>query len=788
MKSLDRKLVRDVWRLRGQAIAIALVIACGVASFLSMRTTYHSLLVTQAAYYSDYRFADVFATLKRAPESLEARISEIPGVQAVQTRIVRDVTLDIPDLNEPATGRLVSIPETPGPMLNDLHIARGRYIEAGKTDEVIISGAFSKANNLGPGDNITAIINGRWQRLRVVGVALSPEYVYEIRVGDIFPDSRRFGVMWMSRKAIGPVFDMEGSFNDVALSLAPDANRKEVIERLDALLAPYGGLGGYEREDQVSNHFISNEIAELNVTSTFIPVIFLGVTAFLVHLVMTRLVSAQREQIAVLKAFGYGNASVGWHYLKLALLAVSGGVILGIVVGWYFGSKITALYASFFRFPILRYEANPQLIGAAILISLGAATVGALNAVRRAVNFPPAEAMRPEPPALYHAGIFEKIGLHRLLTPSWRIIFRNLVRNPVKAFFSMLGVSLSITLLVVGFYLYSDAIAYIINLQFHTVYREDVMILFNEPRPFEARYELDHLQGVLRVETFRVAPARLRFEQNSRRLAITGIERDGELFRLVSSDGTVLTPPPKGLVLTTKLAELLGVKAGQDITVEVLEGERPIKQIPVVMIVDELIGLSAYMDARALNELLNEGGTISGARLMVDKNYSNQLYTTLKNTPAVSCVRVPEAALNSFNDTMAKTIKVSTIIMIVFAYIIAFGMVYNGARIALSERGRELASLRVLGFTQGEISVMLLGEQAVLTLMAAPLGWVLGYGLCALITWAIDTEIMRLPLVISAGTYLKAFLIIASAAFFSGLLVRWRLRRLDLIAALKTRE
>jgi len=791
MKSLDRKLIRDVAHLRGQVAAVALVVACGVAAFVAMRSMYFSLLSSQDAYYRQYRFAEVFAQFKRAPDSLAARIRDIPGVAAAETRVVANVTLDVPGVSEPARGRIISIPEKQSPMLprlNDLHLLNGRYVESGKRDEVLISGAFAGANNLKPGDTLAVIINGRWQRLRITGVALSPEYVYEIGGGEMFPDSRRFGVMWMSRAALGPAFDMEGAFNDVALSLAPGAVESEVIEKLDALLVNYGGLGAYGREDQTSNHFITNEIAELQVTSTFVPGIFLGVTAFLIHLVLSRLVATQRDQIAVLKAFGYGNVSIGLHYLKLAFVAVSGGVALGIAGGWWFGYRMTELYTEFFRFPVLRFGASASVLLTAVLISFVSACAGALLAVRRAVLLPPAEAMRPEPPARFRAGFIERLGLARLLSPATRIIVRNLARRPIKALLTTFGISLSVALLVTGFFLYYDAIGRVVDVMFRTVYREDVSIVFNEPRPAGVRYDVAHLPGVIRAEAHRFVPARLRFGHRMRRLAVTGLESGAELWRVVDMDYRITQLPPEGVVLTRKLAESLGVRPGDTLSVEVLEGERPVRQIIVSGTVEDLIGMSAYMELGALNRLMREGKTISGLHLMVDEAALPTLYATLKQTPAVRSVIVPGALLENFNQTLARTMETTTAVLIFFACVITFGVVYNGARIALSERGRELASLRVLGFTQREITIMLLGEQALLVLLALPLGWALGYGLSWLITSAIDTELMRLPLVISGRTLIRASLIVMLAALLSGLLVARRLRHLDLIEVLKTRE
>ncbi|QQS49491.1 MAG: FtsX-like permease family protein [Acidobacteriota bacterium] len=787
MSALNRKLFRDLLHLRGQVIAVALVVACGVSSFVLFRNTYRSLLATKTSYYSEYRFADVFAQAKRVPKSILPRISEIPGVAVVQPRIVSLATVDFPEVDQPASGLMISIPEHRTQILNDLHLERGRYIEPGKRDEIIISTALADRNGFEPGDTLSAVINGKWTRLRIVGTAISPEFIYEIRPGDLFPDNKHFGVIWISVEALESAFNMEGAFNDLAISLSPGANEQQVITLLDALLREYGGLGAFGRADQTSNFFITNELAELQVSGTIVPAIFLGVTAFLIHLVLSRLVRTQRDQVAVLKAFGFYNSTIGWHFLKLALLTVSGGVALGTLVGWYFGYQLTELYAEFFRFPVLEYEMSAPVLLIATLISLGAASIGALRAVDQAVALPPAEAMRPEAPARYRASLPERLGLRHFLPLSIRIIIRNLERNLTKAVLTILGIALSVSLLIVGFYFF-DAIDQIILIQFKTVNREDANVIFNEPRPARTKFEMQSMPGVMKVEPYRMVPVRLRNGHLMRRAGLLGLDPEGELERLVDKDFRIFELPPEGLVLTAWLGESLGVRPGDTLTIEVLEGERLVIQAPVVDLVDEVLGMSAYMNLHALNRLLREGGTISGTRLMVDDAGAATLYGKLKRTPAVGGVLIPNSVLENFNETLARTMGTSTFVIILFASIIAFGMVYNGARISLSERGRELASLRVLGFTKREIGVMLLGEQAILTLLAIPAGYGLGFWLCYLLIKGVDSELIRMPLVISGKTYALTFLIIVCAAILSGLLVAWRLRRLDLIEVLKTRE
>jgi putative ABC transport system permease protein len=785
--ALNRKLVRDLVHLRGQVAAIALVVASGVAIVVTSRTAYESLARSQITYYATYRFADIFDQLKRAPESLAKKIEAIPGVTAVRARIVFDVTVDVPGLAEPATGRLISIPERRVPMLNDLFIRRGRYVAPGRRDEVLISEAFAVANGLDVGATLGAILNGRWAKLQVVGIALSPEYIYEIRGVDIFPDNKRFGVMWMGRDAMEAAFDMEGAFNDVALSVDPEASEAEVLARLDHLLERYGGLGAFGRADQVSHRFLSDEIRQNRVFGTVMPAIFLGVAAFLLNIVLSRLVATQRDQIGVLKAFGYTHATVSLHYLLFALVAVAVGALLGASGGLWLGAKINRMYSEFYRFPIFRYDPSPMVIALAIGVSGVAALLGAAGAVRRAWVVPAAEAMRPEPPASFRAGILERLGAQRVLPPAARMIVRNLARRPLRAALSSLGVAWAVAILVLGRY-FVDATEYLATVQFRFVQRDSMTVVGHEPLPGRARYAIADLPGVMRAEPFRVVPVRLRYAHRARRVALTGLVDGSGLRRLLDRRLRAVPLPPDGVVLTSKLADILRVGPGDILTVEVLEGSRPVRRVRVAGLVDELIGLSAYMRIDALNRLMREGRTVSGALLAVDPLAAPGLYAVLKRLPAIGGVMQREVALRSFEKTLGESIGIFTAVLVGFACVIAVAVVYNAARIALSERGHELASLRVLGFTRAEVAVMLLGEQAVVVLVAIPVGLLLGYGACALMASAYQWELFRLPLVVSRTTYVFALLVVSGAGVCSAWLVRRRLDRIDLVEVLKTRE
>lgn len=785
--ALDRKLLRDLWEMRSQALAIGAVMAAGVVMFVTYLSNFDSLQRTVDTYYERQRFADVFAMLKRAPTSLEADLRAIPGVAVLDTRVVADVTLDVPGLLEPATGRLISVPSRGRPLLNDVFLRSGRWPEPGRPDEVLASEVFTEANGMAPGDQVTAIINSRRRRLTIVGVALSPEYVFSIRPGEMIPDNRRFALLWMERRALASAFDMEGGFNDVSLRLMPGASADEAIAGLDRALEPFGGLGAVPRRLQQSAWTLDNELAQLSTFGFIIPAIFLAVAAFVLNVALARALALQRPQLAALKALGYSNGQLAWHYFKWALVIALLGAVTGVIVGAWLGSQMIELYNLYFRFPSLDYRLSAEVALAAMALALVSAVIGSVSAVRRAVKIPPAEAMRPESPARYRASVIETPRIQRLLPQGARMVLRSLERQPLRALASVIGIAFGGAILLIGFG-FIDAIEVLIARQFNDGMRQDVTVSFVEPRSSAAMHAVARLPGVMSVEPMRMVPARLRAGTRSRTLALTGLNPDPDLNRVVDQQGRPRTLPPEGMVLSIALAAVLDLEPGDLVQVEVLEGRRPVRQVRVAGVIDDIMGLQAYLDIASLGRLMREGGTVSGAYLQVDPAELEPLYAKLKLTPAVAGVAIRETALRNFRDVMAQNMNLTIGINVIFAAIIAVGVVYNAARISLSERERELASLRVLGFTRGEISSILLGELAILVLVSLPCGTLIGYGLGLFIMSMFQNEVFRIPFIVTPATVAWGWLTIIGAAALSALAVRRRLDRLDLVAVLKSRE
>jgi putative ABC transport system permease protein len=784
---LDRKLLRDLARLKGQAAAVSLVMACGLAMLIMARSLIYSLESTRAEYYQTNHFAEIFASLKRAPNDLGARIAALPGVATVQTDLAVPVTLDLPGLAEPASGLVRSLPDFGAPELNRLFLRRGRWLPPGSRGEVLVGEAFAKANALNPGDTLTMLLNGRRQVFRVAGIVLSPEYIFESRPGAALPDSRTYGIFWMNYKEVATAWDLYGAFNHVVLTLAPGAGEQPVIAALDRLLQPYGGLGAYGRKDHPSHIRVSDEIRVLTILSIGFPAVFLSVAAFMTNAMLSRLLALQREQIAILKAFGFTNRQIVVHYLKFAFVLVAAGVVFGLLGGIALGHKLVVMYELFFRFPDLYFRLDGTAVATALGVGLGAVTLGVFSSVRRAARLPPAEAMRPEPPASYRPAFIERTALRRLLSHSFRIAVRNLERRPVQAVFTVAGLALATALLILP-NTFKAGIADILDFKWDVNQRQDLNLSLVEPSSARIAYELAQLPGVTSLEPARSAAVRIHFQGRSRQIALRSLIPGAMHSRAVDHQGREIPPPTDGLVVSAKLAEVLGAKPGDLLVVEALEGRRPVKALPLVGLAEDFTGIAAYMELHAINRFLGEGDVITGASLGLDMSRRAEFLAALKGIPRVSTVAIKETMRQSFRETTAQMMGLIQSIYLMFSVVVAFGVIYNNARISLAERARELATLRVVGMTQREVGAIIVVELAILACLAVPLGLGLGTGFATVIVSTVNTETVRLPLVFTSYTYSFAVVVVTTASVFSALVVLRKLKQLDLIATLKAPE
>jgi len=787
MTALDRKLFRDFRRLWAQAFAIALVLACGVAILLTTFGTYLSLEETRSAYYERNRFADVFADANRAPRWLMQEIREISGVRAADARISKFAVLDVPGQDETVTARILSLPDDGTLHLNLPVLRTGRMPAPGSDHEVAVNQPFAKANNLRPGDTFTANLNGHQRSLTLTGTLLSAEFIYTIGPGAMMPDNETFGILWMPQTAVAAAFDMDGAFNNVTLKLGRNANINDVIDRLDTLLDPYGGLGAYGRDTQISNSFIDSELEQQRTGAMILPPIFYAISAFLVSMVIGRIIALERSEIGLLKAIGYSNVEICVHYLLLAGLIAVVGTLIGWAAGTWLARALARLYAQFFDFPYLIYNLSYTAYALSGVLAIASAALGAARSALKAARLPPAVAMAPPAPPRFKRTLLDRMLTALRLSQPVMMILRSLMRWPVRSGFTALGLALAVAVLVAsGFF--TSALDELVSTTFDRSNRQDAILMFEPDIPETALAAVTNLPGVMRAEGQQFQSAVLRHGHLEKDAAIEARRPGADLARIIATDGRVVDPPAHGLLLSRRLAAQLAVQPGDRIEVEFLGGVNETHVVPVAGIVTQYVGLGAYMDIETLSHMLRQAPQISVANLKVDTQALPELHRVLKETPNLGGLIMTDKMQRSFEATIRENVVIMTTIYLSVAVLITIGVAYNGARIQLSERARELASLRILGFSHGEVSFILVGETMLLALLAQPLGWLLGGGIAAALAHGSTSDLYEIPLVLEPAGFALASLVVLAAALMSSLIVRRRLDRMDLVQVMKTRE
>lgn len=787
MSALDRKLVRDLGRLAAQGFTIALVVAAGIAAFSSLRTVYSSLITSRDTYYERERMPDLWATVTRAPEALSARLAIVPGVAALETRIEGAVKVMLPNVPDPPTGRVISIPAIGLPRLAGLVLREGRFPEPRRSDEALVVESFATAQHLTVGTEVDLVVLGTMRRVRVVGIAMSPEFVMPMALGDFTPDPERMAVFWMRRDALAPLLDLEAAFDSIVIDVEAGADARAIARTLEGMLERYGAASVVDRDVIPSNHVLEGELSQLRGLSTVVPFIFLGVSAFLVHVVLSRLLQLQRGQIAMLRAIGYTRTEVAKHYLALVTLIVLFGTAVGLYVGHRLGIELTEIYVKYFHFPdrVYRFDLGTAMV--AVAASGGSAFTGAVWTLFSVTSLPPAAAMQPPVPAVQRLGWLERLGILRALGPVLAMIVREIRRKPIRALFSSVGIAFSVAIVIVGRFGY-DSMEKLIEVEFHEAIREDVIIGFQRSVEERAVREIAHLPGVIRAEGVRMAAARVRHRAVFRDVPVQAFQDGTMLRRIVDRLGRTYDPPRGGIFVTDALARILGVGLGDELELEWLEGERRITRVRITGLVDEPLGLQVYASADDLRRFLRESPRVSAVMARIDPAHESDLLAALRQRPLVGTVTRKQQLLDRFASQSGEQMRTFTIVLSIFAAVIAIGVVYNNARVSLSMRERDLASLRVLGFTRGEISTVLLGELAVHVAVGIPAGLVLGRDWAVRVAATIDPETYRMPVIIAPSSYALAAAVVLGASAVSALLVRRHLDHLDLIAVLKTRE
>ena len=786
MQAMDRKLLRDFIRLWAQGLAIALVLAAGVTVIIMSVGMSRALNESREAYYAQNRFADLFASARRAPDGLLSEIRSIPGVMEVDAQVRHYATLDIPDRAKPATGLLLSYDPSEPPSLNIPILRSGNWPE--RAGEVVVNEPFAQANSLGLGDTFAVNLNGRRREVQITGTALSPEFIYTIGPGALMPQNETFGILWLPEDVLDATFNMEGAFNDVSLALLPGANAVDVADAVDGLLEPYGGRDAVGRSEQQSNAFLDAEIQQLEVLAYVLPPVFLGISVFLVNMVVGRIVFLERSEIGLMKAIGYSSWDICLHYFMLAGLIALVGILIGVVVGSWLAQSMAALYARYYDFPFLVFGVPASIYALSALLALAATSAGALRSAVKAASLAPAVAMSPPAPPNFRRSIFDRVAAFLKLSQPSRMILRSLSRWPLRAATTLVGVALAVSTLVASSF-FPDAMDDIIDKGFYQSNRQDVLLLFDPDMPQSALSEVQALPGVLQAEPQQYHAAVLRHEHFEKRVSISTVGGPTDLARVVDDVGRAVTPDGTGFLISDRLAAALNVGVGDTITTSFESGLRETFEIPVSGVITQYFGLGAYISHDHLNALFRRSPRMSTANVTLANPFDpTDFDRRVTDLPGVMGTIDMTQNRVSFVETISQNILVVTMIYAVLGSIITVGVCYNAARIQLSERARELASLRILGFSKFDVGKVLVGEVMILVVLAQPLGWWFGTEVARWMTEGFSSDLYAIPLVLEPATYARSSLIVLTAAVISTLIVARRLGRLDLISVMKTRE
>ena len=792
MRVLHHKLIRD---LRENAVTLAVVvaiIAIGTGSLIGLGCAQRILEASQSAYYRAYRFADFWVDVKKAPLSAVERIARVPGVEAVATRVIFDVIVDVPGEVRPLTGRLISTPARGfDRCINGICLLRGSGFSDDRDEEVILSEAFAKAHRLRIGDRIQVILNRKRESFTIVGTAISPEYVYMVRgPGDLVPDAKHFGVLYVKDRYAREVLDFQDACNQVTGQLVPGApvDVDLLLEQIDRWLAPFGVLEKTPRHRQASNRFLSDEIRGLGITAAIMPAIFLGVAALVLNILMIRMAQRQRTTIGTLKALGYSNRRVMGHYLMFGVaVGVCGGLAgcaLGITMAW----GMIEVYRSFFQFPDFVFQTYPDLLTIGIAVSVVFSVLGTLRGVWEVLRLHPAEAMRPRPPERGGRIWLERVTwLWNLFSFDTQLALRNVFRNRIRTFTSIVASALAVSIIFMAMVMY-DSFLYLVDYQFEKVSHSDVDIGLRDEESVDALLEARELPAVDYAEPMFGIVCDLRHGPDSRRMSISGLTPDHRLITPMCADGDPIRIPREGLVLSSKLAELLHADIGDRLDLTPVRGRRETVQVRVASIVDSFLGLDCYADQRYLSSLVGEALAVNAVQASINPAELQNLYRRIKDLPNARNLTVRADAKQNIEKTLIETSVFSIGLMVIFAGVIAFGSTLNNALIEIGDRIREISTLRVLGYRPGQIAAMMFRQALVTFTVGVLLSFPLGLAMIHSIASAYDSELYRMPVVVRpvlvVVTLGLAFLFLATAQVF----VYRQIKKLDWLEGVKVKE
>ena len=792
MTTLDRKLLRDIGRVKGMLAAVISIIAVGAGCLVGMLSTSDNLRIARDSYYSHCRMADFWIDLKKIPTSDLAEIAGRGGVSEVMGRIEFPVVVDIEGVNEPICGKVISLPEESGSTINGIVMRRGSYFTPERRDEVIVSEKFAAARGLAPGGFLTLVLNGRKQSLFVVGTAISSEFMYLTPPNATVPEPARYGVFWIKREYAEDVFGFHGACNSVVGMLSPEAKQdpRAALDAVERRFAPYGVMMKTPLKDQFSNLNLCSELSSLAMQAMTLPLVFLGVAALVLNVVMLRMAEQQRTIIGTLKALGVRNSAIFAHFLKFGLFVGLAGGVIGCGLGWMISWGMTSMYAEFYTFPCLENHAYASTMLFAVLVAVFFAAMGTLHGVDAILRLSPAESMRPSPPSSGGGVTLERIGwLWRRLGFRWQMVLRGLLRQRGRTAVGVLSAALGSGMVLMSLGLV-DSLNYMIRLQFDKVMLADYNISLRDEVGLDAVGEAARMPGVERLEATLDMPCEFRHGNRRKISALTGIAEGAALTVPTDPDGKAVKVPSSGLLMSKRLAEILDIREGGLVEITPLKGERRPVYAEVAGVVDSVFGLPVYTEYRHLCRILGQEAPVSSIQVRSFRSPDDLrgFFKEMKKSPELASVVISEwQKWHLQNDLIAK-LKLMTFVMIAFAAVIFFGSILNAALISISERRREISTFRVLGYHSLEVGQLFVRETMLVNLLGTAVGLPIGLQMLSALCGLFGNEMFSVPCQVEPLTWLYSLLLSVAFVLAANVIIQRIIDKLDWPEALKLKE
>ena len=792
MTALNRKLCRDIWHNRYLILAVSAIIAVGIGCFVGMMSAANNLEYARSNYYSSCRLADFWIDLKKAPVEEVRRLARISGISEIRERIQFQVLLDLPDAKKPVSAFLLSMPDKKSPIINNIILRKGTYFTNSRANEVIVSEKFAEARRIEPGDTITAVLNNQRKELIVVGIAISAEFVYVVSPGSMIDEPGSYGLLFVKRSFAEDIFGFNSACNSVVGLLAPEVRQhpKEIIEELSDKLSGYGVFVGLSRSEQFSPMVLDGEMKQLTNMAYIFPLFFLVVAALILNVLMTRLAEQQRTIIGTLKSIGYRNRDVMSHFMKFATTTGVIGGVLGCVLGYWFGDVTTKMYVEYFTFPQLTSKFYPELLLIALFVSVLFSILGTIKGVRQIMRLEPAEAMRQAAPPAGGSVLLERVQwFWTSLDAGWQMILRGLLRNKGRTFIAIISAAMGSSIVVLAFG-FVDSMDEMVSLQFDSVLQSDYHLSFSRELSLSAFDEIHRLPGVTHAEPVLNVPCTFKMRNHSKRGGIIGIMRDGELTAPLNGKGESVSLPSAGLLMTNRLMDQLEVTAGDYVEIIPVKGERDVKEMTVIEGIDSMLGLAVYADYHWLNRVLGQQNIINEVRVLAthSSDGKKQFLEKIKAMPNLENLTDLGEQKKALYKQLNGAMRVSAIIMIVFAGVIFFGAILNGTLIAISERSREMATFRAMGYFDKEIGRLFLRENLVNNLIGSFIGLPLGYWMLNASMKGFVSDAYSFPAVLSSYSYMYTMVLAILFVFVSQIVVMKNLKKQNWVEALSLKE